>query len=191
MGQRWSCSSISARAWPPSDLRDVLAIEDLRLRTNPLPHSASGVSSALDRRRRNSLSPNRPAQHHRSCALTGSGYGGPRHRCRLLSSVGPRLRLRNDEAHPPLIDRCGWPCCTSSTESPKVRHLESTSGAMLVRPSRSESGLRISATEPCSTPSPAPHGRHDAGDWEFESISLQRRVQCEPDFLDPSCGAAG
>ena len=41
------------------------------------------------------------------------------------------------------------------------------------------------ATEPCSTLSPAPHGRHDdAGDWEFESSSLQRRVLCEPDFLN-------
>src|SRR5580704_13801102 len=38
------------------------------------------------------------------------------------------------------------------------------------------------ATEPCSTTSPAPHGRHDdAGDWEFESISLQQGVTCEPD----------
>jgi len=36
------------------------------------------------------------------------------------------------------------------------------------------------ATEPCSTPSPAPHGRHDdAGGWEFESISLRRRVRDE------------
>jgi hypothetical protein len=38
--------------------------------------------------------------------LCDLGYGGPRHRSRLLPSVvGGRLRLRNGEAHPLLIDR--------------------------------------------------------------------------------------
>ena len=33
MGRRWSCSSISARASPPRDLRDVLALKVTRQRT--------------------------------------------------------------------------------------------------------------------------------------------------------------
>jgi hypothetical protein len=33
MGRRWSCSSISARASPPRDLRDVLALKVARQRT--------------------------------------------------------------------------------------------------------------------------------------------------------------
>jgi hypothetical protein len=58
------------------------------------------------------------AFHNQLCEL---GYGGPRHRSRLLSSVGPRLRLRDDEAHPLLIDRFGWPCCTYPTAQSQVR----------------------------------------------------------------------
>jgi DDE domain len=44
---------------------------------------------------------------------------------------------------------------------------------------------RVSAATGCSTPAPAPpHRPHNvAGDRQFESISLQRRVRCEPDFL--------
>jgi len=61
------------------------------------------------------------------------GYGGPRHRTRLLSAVGPRLRLRNDEAHPLLIDRFGWPCCTYPTASRKMRHFESASQHVRLR----------------------------------------------------------
>jgi len=68
-----------------------------------------------------------------------------------------------------------------STASRKVRRFESASGAMLVRPSRRGPGCEYSERNPRSTPSPAPHGQNDdAGDSEFESSSLQRRVLCEP-----------
>jgi hypothetical protein len=66
-----------------------------------------------------------------------------------------------------------------------VRHLESASDAGPTKPKRIRAA---SVGDTCSKPHPALHGRHDgAGDWEFESTSLQERVRCE---LGPQTTAA-
>jgi hypothetical protein len=80
----------------------------------------------------------RPTTVGRVCDL---GYGGPRHRSRLLPSGGAKLRLPNGEAHPMLIGSAGL-AAVPSAAGRKVRRLESASSAMLVHPWRSGSWNR-------------------------------------------------
>ncbi len=141
-------------------------------------------------RGRSSQCPKRKSQERCSCSISCSSF------CRRRPLGAQLLRWRK---------RRSLPCGRASASEPQAARADGTResfrcvrsrppGRETRRPRQrrrknrravrcwSETaeavpGANIVKRNPCSTPSPAPHGQHDdAGDWEFESCSLQRRV---------------
>jgi hypothetical protein len=75
MGRRWSCSSISARASPPRDLRDVLAVKVARQRTLGIVRADREIGRRRFLYAGSSLSkfPRAPCRHWVKLAERGNG----------------------------------------------------------------------------------------------------------------------